>query len=321
MSHIDRLLIGMPVYNEEELLKQSLSALYPIAKSLNAKILVFNDGSTDKTPEILEKLKNMWGSILLLEEHEKSRGYGQTVIDILHYGCKNKDNYDLLITFDADLQHNPITIPSIIKKFNQHKYIDIISSSRYLDNELVSAAENVPFDRFLINMCITKTANDLYNLNITDAFSGYRGYRICRVDEMFRMREVGYSSPIEFWVNVYYHNLFVAEVPTPLIYLKDRLSRGNEKPWKERLENYLNAFRSYAWEDAERKYIDKVEPLIKEFINLELYYHEQDTETYKITNYENYWNKRKNIEEKIFSRIELAKINLSPKVQYNIDVN
>ena len=83
----------------------------------------------------------------------------------------------------------------------------------------------------------------------------------------------------------------------------------------------MNAFRSYAWEDAERKYIDKVEPLIKEFINLELYYHEQDTETYKITNYENYWNKRKNIEEKIFSRIDLAKINLSPKVQYNIDVN
>ena len=288
---------------------------------MNAKILVYNDGSTDSSPDILEKLHKEWGTLLLLQQHEKSRGYGQTVIDILHYGCENKDRYDLLITFDADLQHNPITIPHIIEKFNYYKHVDIISASRYLDSELVTQAQHVPVDRFLINMCITKTANALYNLNITDVFSGYRGYRICRVDEMFRMREIGYSSPIEFWINVYYHNLFAAEVPTPLIYLKDRLSRGNEKPWEERLENYMNAFRTYAWEDTEKRYIDKIEPQVKEFINLELDLHRQNPNAYKITNYDGYWNKNIMVEEKIFSKINLAKIHLSPKIKYHIDVN
>lgn len=281
-------LLGIPIFNEESLLEKTLDSLYNCIKDLNIDILAYDDGSTDFTSEILFKEQKKWGDRLIVNHHNKSLGYGKTIIDILKYGCNNKDQYQFLITFDADLQHDPKTIPNIISELQNNNHVDVVSCSRYLSSNFVKKSENVPFDRFLINMNITHLLNSIYQLNLTDSFSGFRGYRVCRVESMFKMRDVGYSSPIEFWINTAYHNLFVSEVPTPLIYLKGRESKGNEKNWQERLTNYLNAFRNYAWEDKQKIKIERLEPRIRKFIE------KQITEnTYRkdnvITSYKNFW--------------------------------
>jgi glycosyltransferase involved in cell wall biosynthesis len=281
-------LLGIPIFNEEKLLEKTLDSLYNVVKEHNIDILAYNDGSTDFTSKILREKQGLWGDRLIVNNHVSSKGYGKTIIDILKYGCNNKEKYEFLITFDADLQHDPKTIPYLLKELKNNNHVDVVSCSRYLSLDLVNIAKDVPVDRFLINMNITKLLNTFYKLNLTDAFSGFRGYRVCRVESMFKMRDVGYSSPIEFWINIAFHNLLVSEVPTSLIYLKGRESKGNEIPWRDRLDNYLNAFRNYAWEDKQKENIEKLAPKLYKFIENQIEVHYQ-AKVGIISPYENFW--------------------------------
>ena len=257
-------MIGIPIYNEEEFLASTFAGLEPLLPQYPfLHILLFDDGSTDSTPVIIQSLSEQWSGRIINNRHDTSKGYGKTVIDILRFGCENKDQYDIVITFDADMQHDPMSIPEIIDKMVEETHVDIVSTSRYLDPEKVQQAHNVPYDRFLVNMNLTKLINMLYNYQLTDSFCGLKGYRVCRVERMFRMRDVGYSSPLEFWINAAYHDLYITEVPTSLIYVDERRGRGS---WTERLNDYLDSFYGYAWSDDQKAYITAIRPKIISFI-------------------------------------------------------
>ena len=115
MSQITRNLIGMPIFNEENYLKQTLDLLKPI---LDADpfldLLLYNDGSTDASVQIIQQAKNEWPDRIIIEQHSNPKGYGQTIIDILQFARVQQHIYQTVITFDADLQHDPHTIPIIL---------------------------------------------------------------------------------------------------------------------------------------------------------------------------------------------------------------
>ena len=295
----NRVLIGIPIYNEEELLAQTLNTLKGVCEENDLiDILAYNDGSTDGSIDILyQRKEEFFGEKLIITSHRKSEGYGKTVFDILRYGCTNNDRYEFVITMDADLQHKPETIELILDMFKRHNYIDIVSCSRYLSKELVELAEYVPYDRYLINMNITNLINHLFHYNLTDSFCGYKGYRVCRVETLFKFKETGYSSPLEFWVNASYHGLFVQEVPTYLIYLRNRISRGNQLPWEQRLQNYLSALISYSWDKKQKEYIKQISDQIFTFIGELLKKH---SEQGKILPYVEFWEKYKPQEQAIY---------------------
>ena len=289
MSSNLKILVGIPIYNEEQFLKSTFEGLEPLLQEYPfLSILLFDDGSTDSTPAIIKYLQDQWPNRILNNRHDESRGYGKTIIDILRFGCENKDEYDIVITFDADMQHDPKSIPDIIQKMEQENHIDIVSTSRYLDPERVVKAHNVPYDRFLVNMCLTKLINILYNFSLTDSFCGLKGYRVCRVERMFRMRDVGYSSPLEFWINAAYHDLFIDEVPTSLIYVDERRGRGS---WTERLNDYLNSFFQYAWADDQKYYINDIRQKIISFISkrIQEYDARSDVNHSPITSFSEFW--------------------------------
>ena len=259
-----RILVGMPIYNEEQFLASTFEGLEPLLQMYpSLHIMFFDDGSTDSTPILIDSIYQKYPDRILHGRHTQSKGYGKTIIDILRFGCENQDKYDIVVTFDADMQHDPKTIPEIINKMEKENHVDIVSTSRYLDPEKVIKANNVPYDRFLVNMNLTKLINKLYNFSLTDSFCGLKGYRVCRVERMFRLRDVGYSSPLEFWINAAYHDLYIDEVPTSLIYVDARRGRGS---WTERLNDYLNSFFQYAWSDDQKDYINKIRPRIISFI-------------------------------------------------------
>jgi glycosyltransferase involved in cell wall biosynthesis len=289
LSSSQKILIGIPIYNEEQFLSSTFEGLEPILQSYPySYILLFDDGSTDSTPEIIKSIQEKWPGRIINNRHQKSKGYGKTIIDILRFGCENKDKYDIVVTFDADMQHDPKTIPSIITKMELENHIDIVSTSRYLDPEMVAKALNVPYDRFLVNMNLTKLINILYNYKLTDSFCGLKGYRVCRVERMFRMRDVGYSSPLEFWINAAYHDLFIDEVPTSLIYVDERRGRGS---WTERLNDYLNSFFQYAWADDQKRYINEIRPKMIYFIDkrLEEFSHSVDLDRSPVSSFAEFW--------------------------------
>ncbi len=80
-------------------------------------------------------------------------------------------------------------------------------------------------DRRRINFTITAELNQRLGLNLTDAFCGFKAYRVCALQKL-HVTELGYAMPLELWVQAAHRNLKIREVAVPLIYLDEKRSFG-----------------------------------------------------------------------------------------------
>ena len=199
-----RVLTAIPVFNECRYVSQIVSAV----KQFTDEILVIDDGSTDGS--------QMWISncpFIRKIIHSNNQGYGQSIIDAIDYAQKNKFHW--LITIDCDHQHQPEYLPRFydeIKKDN----CDIISGSRYLVPENKGTLAP-PIDRITINKRITSLLNCWFNLNITDAFCGFKAYKVASLTNL-DLTEKGYAMPLQFWIQSAREKLKITEIEVPLIY-------------------------------------------------------------------------------------------------------
>jgi glycosyltransferase involved in cell wall biosynthesis len=198
-----RFLTAIPVYNEERYLEGVLKE----ACQWSPEILVVDDGSTDRTPELLSRFP----SVRVLR-HRQNEGYGAALRDAFRYAVEH--GYDAVVTMDCDGQHEPSRIPHLLAALED---ADIASGSRYLVPPPPDAV--IPPDRRRINQLITRQLNELLGLNITDAFCGFKAYRR-RVLEKLEITEAGYAMPLEVWVQVARYGWRVQEVPVPVLYLE-----------------------------------------------------------------------------------------------------
>lgn len=218
-----RILIGIPVYNEERYVTRVLDEVRRYA----ADILVIDDGSTDQTPMLLAQQP------VEVIRHAENRGYGRSMQDMLRWAAF--DGFDWLITMDCDEQHEPAAIPRFVDRIIADES-DVVSGSRYLsESELDSAP---PSDRRIINKTITQELNARLGLCITDAFCGFKAYRVSTCSRL-HLNVDGYDFPMQFWVQATAHGLLVEEIPVRLIYNDPSRSFGGplDDPDK-RLEIY-----------------------------------------------------------------------------------
>jgi hypothetical protein len=111
-----------------------------------------------------------------------------------------------------------------------------VSGSRYLRN--AGQAGQAPAERRQINTQITRELNERLGLNLTDAFCGFKAYRVAGLAEL-AISEPGYGMPLEFWVQAVHHGLRIVEIPVPLIYLEEARSFGGSlDDGRKRLEYY-----------------------------------------------------------------------------------
>ncbi|MCF6148277.1 MAG: glycosyltransferase family 2 protein [Candidatus Kuenenia sp.] len=222
-------LVAIPVFNESD--------VYDIirrVKKFAVDVLVLDDGSTY---DVVHSLKDIHD--LYVIKHQKNLGYGKTIIDAFNFAIDN--NYDYLITIDADGQHEPEEIPLFLNKIPFHDY-DILSGSRYLLP--VNIDQEVPHDRYRINMEITQILNDITGFQLTDAFCGFKAYKVEKLRDLI-LTEHGYGMPVQLWIQAWKMGLEVRELPVKLIY-KDLTKRfhGNLENAKTRLEYYKNIIKT-----------------------------------------------------------------------------
>jgi dolichol-phosphate mannosyltransferase len=208
-------LVIVPVYNEERYIRGVLKSVRDV---YSGDVLIVNDGSTDRSAELVAKFGNI-KSI----NHQRNLGYGRSLIDGFNYAVEKR--YDYLVTIDCDEQHEPRHIPEI---FEQIGGADVYSGSRYLSETLLGDAP--PPDRYRINMAITKKINTITGYTLTDSFCGLKGYRV-KALEPLDLREEGYAFPIEFWIQAWNFGLSVAEFPIERIY------KNLERAFGEDLDN------------------------------------------------------------------------------------
>jgi dolichol-phosphate mannosyltransferase len=205
-----RVLVAIPVYNEE---KHVLSVLQEVGRYAS-DVLVIDDGSTDATPSLLARLP------VEVVRHAENRGYGRSMQDMLRWA--EFDGFDWLITMDCDEQHEPAAIPRFIEMI-RHRCPDVISGSRYRIPTPLDDAP--PRDRRAINQSITQELNTRLGLRLTDAFCGFKAYRVsaCR---RLDLNVDGYDFPMQFWVQAVANRLSIGEIPVRLIYHDPNRSFG-----------------------------------------------------------------------------------------------
>ena len=197
-----RILVGIPVYNEQRYVTRVLSEVRRYAED----VLVIDDGSTDATPALLARQP------VEVIRHATNRGYGRSMQDMIRWA--RFDGFDWLITMDCDEQHEPAALPDFLAAIERDD-LDVVSGSRYLDTHPEN--DRPPEERRRINGMITRELNDRLGLELTDSFCGYKAYRVRALDRL-TLDVNGYAFPMQFWVQAVAAGLRIGELPVRLIY-------------------------------------------------------------------------------------------------------
>jgi len=224
-------MIFIPVFNEE---RHIVNVIRKVREFCQEDLIILNDGSTDKSKIFIEKITldlAQKGNILVLN-HSKNEGYGQSIIDGLIFA--QKQNYKYFITLDGDEQHEPQSILDFLKEIKKGKE-DIISGSRYI--HFSKRCDNPPEDREKINRKITMLINHITGFNLTDSFCGFKAYSVKSLKKL-TLSEKGYGFPLQFWIQAYKKHLKIKEIPVNMIYLDKNRNFGDRLDNPEFRYNY-----------------------------------------------------------------------------------
>ncbi len=198
-----RAIVVIPLFNEEASLDSVVRQVR--ASAPKADVLVVDDGSTDRSPQILRAYREV--TVLT---HAQNEGYGQSLID--GFGYATAHGYDAVVTIDCDEQHVPGQIPEFMEALDG---ADVVSGSRYLDPGM--GGDEPPPDRRRLNEEITARLIALTGYAITDAFCGFKAYRADAL-RSFALTEPSYGMPLQVWIQAARAGLRVVELATPRIY-------------------------------------------------------------------------------------------------------
>jgi glycosyltransferase involved in cell wall biosynthesis len=184
--------IVIPVYNEEKFIEKTLiKVLKADSLKLRKEIVIVDDGSQDKTPEILKKLEKKYKSKnLKVILQKKNQGKGAA----LKTGF-SKTTGDIVLIQDADLEYNPDDYPLLLRPFFESA-ADVVYGSR-----LVTAAPHrvLYFWHYVVNQFLTTLSNILTNLNLTDMETGYKAFRgnlIRKLTPKLKSKRFGFEPEI-----------------------------------------------------------------------------------------------------------------------------
>ena len=195
--------MGIPAFNEEK----NIAAIITKLADITDTIIVCNDGSSDLTSDIAEKM----GAFVI--NHEKNLGYGAAIRSIF---LKAKElNGDILVTFDADGQHRIEDVEKVTKPIIDQE-ADLVIGSRFLDE----SEKEVPRYRKVGIKVITKITNASIKKQLTDSQSGFRAYSKKVLAEL-NPSELGMGISTEILIKASSKNFRITEVPIKILYTGD----------------------------------------------------------------------------------------------------
>jgi len=200
-----KLSIIVPTFNEEKTIKNILEKINLLDLKINQtsvekEVLVVNDGSTDKTSEILKKNSDLYSTLI---NNGKNFGKGFAVKEGLKL-CSG----DYVIIQDADDEYSPEEFIKFIKCINLFKP-DLIVGTRFIFSDY-SRSHN--FFNKIGNSLITFFFNIFYNTTFTDIYCCY----ICFKKDLLNLEKIsslGFSQHAEILCNIVKNGKKFYEVP------------------------------------------------------------------------------------------------------------
>jgi len=157
----------IPVYNEEKTILQILKRVKKQKKFLNIQVIVSNDGSTDRTLELLKKNPRLYDHIVI---NKKNLGKGMAI--------KKASNYikgDIVLIQDADLEYSPKDYKKLIQPI-KNRVSNVVYGSRVLKfkNRYSSTNKFTSKIRIFGNHFLTVFSNIINDQKLTDAHTCYK---------------------------------------------------------------------------------------------------------------------------------------------------
>ncbi|MFW5654883.1 MAG: glycosyltransferase family 2 protein [Roseicyclus sp.] len=159
-----RLLVIVPAYNEEETIAQTLQGIWSVTDELKTRgvalsVCVVNDGSSDRT---FERAQAAGADIIVT--HRTNRGLGAAVRTGLMHA--REDGFDLVVKFDADLQHDPRDIPGLLEPVLAGR-ADVVYGDRF-----GQISYRMPLIRRTGNLVFSRLMRALTGWPVTDSQPG-----------------------------------------------------------------------------------------------------------------------------------------------------
>jgi dolichol-phosphate mannosyltransferase len=160
---VDRVLAVMLCYNTCEATEQVLER-FPAERDYD--VLLINDGSTDRTGEVLSQCG------FEVVEHETNRGLGAALRTGIAYALKN--HYDVVAIMAGNGKDSPQGIPDLVRPILEGR-CDYVQGSRFLRG---GRSDNLPLSRYLMIRAFGILLSLIFRVRITDPANGFRAYRL-----------------------------------------------------------------------------------------------------------------------------------------------
>jgi hypothetical protein len=196
-ARLKSIMVIIPALNEQDNLATLLPRIPAQIKGMDVGVLVIDDGSSDKTAEVA------LGHGCLVARNLVNRGQGAA--SRVGYGFLAAHDVRIGVTLDADNQHDPNEIATLVEPIIAGRY-DLVIGSRVLGN-----ADRDSAVRSLGVSVFSRLVSLLSGTRITDCSSGFKAFRI---DQMAKLdlREDQFQSS-EVLISAAKKGLKIGEVP------------------------------------------------------------------------------------------------------------
>lgn len=188
----------MPAYNEEKTVAEAVRR----TRKYVDRVIVVDDCSRDTTQKEAKKA----GALVI--RHNVNKGLGSALRTGFVQALKMKAS--VVITIDADGQHNPDEIPILLAKINEG--YDFVLGSRNLSK--------YPFIKKFGNFFLQSATNFISGTSLKDTESGFRAIKAAALRKMY-LKSERYEIAVEIAFEVGRNNLKATNVPiSSPIYVK-----------------------------------------------------------------------------------------------------
>ena len=212
--------IILPTFNEEENIASLMESIDYAMKenALGYRIVLVNDGSSDKTAKVVKSLQKKIPVTLI--NHQKNEGLGETIKTGLINSIKLAKERDIIVTMDADNTHCPGLVVRMVRAIREGS--DVVIASRYQRDSRVKGVK-------LNRIFLSKMANILFKVlfpikGIKDYTSGYRAFKKEILNQAFStygdkfISESGFSCTVDILLKLRPLDCVMMEVPLILRY-------------------------------------------------------------------------------------------------------
>lgn len=206
MITADRTIILIPTYNEAANIGLTLERVVQVDTRFH--VLVLDDNSPDGTADVVREFQKKNPNISVLVR-TSNRGFAQSYVDGFKRVSAGND-YDAVITMDADFSHEPKELPALVQLLNDGAEVAI--GSRYATRQ---SFPHISLWRRIMSRFANGYVRTVLGLPITDCTAGFIAMRTSALRQlsMENVRTEGYGFLFQLKYRAYTSGLRLAEHP------------------------------------------------------------------------------------------------------------